>query len=186
MVLAVIAAITTTLTACAESKPSAATSRAPSATSSATSYVRPSSMLSPDGFGAKPPSREQLAELREWMAGPGVGAKRATADAGRAVDKMMAAEGVRATVNACASVTDPLTIRLPAALPTPDPDLTNALTALVADGKALATACTALGGDHPTEADVDAVMNASSQLGDDFQTAGMIIDRDGDLVAAKR
>ncbi|MCT7373375.1 hypothetical protein A7R75_30925 [Mycolicibacterium llatzerense] len=183
MILAVVAAITTTaLTACSDEKRSVAA--AP--TSSSTANVRPSSMLSPDGFGAKTPSREQIAELREWFAGPGAGAKRATADAGRGVDKMTAAEGVRATVNACTSVTDPLTIRLPAALPTPDPDLTNALTTLVDDGKTLAAACAALGGAHPTDADVDAVMSASSQLGDDFQTAGNIINRDGDLVAAHR
>ena len=43
--------------------------------------------------------------------------------------------------NACLDVTNPLTIPLPASLPTPDPDVTNVLQYLVDDGKALQSAC---------------------------------------------
>lgn len=97
---------------------------------------------------------------------------------------MNAAEDVSALKVACQDITDPLTLRLPAGLPSPDPDTTNALQYLVDDGAALSTACTGLT-DPPTDAQLTAVEDAVHQLGADLSTAGTIMNRNGDLLRAE-
>ena len=85
---------------------------------------------------------------------------------------------------ACQQITDPLTIRLPASLPAPDPDVTNALKFVIDDARSLATACTALT-EPPVEAQkkaIDAVDDAAEQLGTDMQALGTIMMRNGDLL----
>jgi hypothetical protein len=149
--------------------------------------TRPSSPLTSDGFGATPPTSEKLREFGRWMDGPGQGAEAATDAAAKGFARMNQANNagdIAGFSNACPGVTNPLTIRLPASLPTPDPDLTNALQFLVDDGKALKTACEAFD-KAPTEGHLDAVTEAIQQLGADMTTAGEIIIRNGDLLLSE-
>lgn len=165
-------------------KPETSTEKTTNTSVAAAPTARPSSPLSPDGFGAKPPTSEQLRELGAWIDGPGKGARAATDAAGEGIDKMTEAADARDAPglrNACKDVTDPLMIRLPASLPAPDQDVTNALQFLVDDAKVLAAACDVFG-DPPTESQLTAVVDAMDQLGSDLKTAGQIIIRDGDLL----
>lgn len=179
----------------APSKPETATGAAMTTSVAASSPTkRPSSPLSPGGFGANPPDSEQLRELGAWLDGPGLGADEATEAAGAGVEKMQQAADagdLTGFANACPDATNPLTIRLPASLPTPDPDMTAAFQQLVDDGEVLKSACDAFGtalaratggGDPPTEGQLDAVLEAIRQIGTDMQTAGTILIRNGDLL----
>ena len=151
------------------------------------SSERPSTAMSPEGFGAKPPTSEQLRELGAWIDGPGKGADGATDAASEGIDKMNQAAEERDAAglkNACQDVTNPLTIRLPASLPTPDADLNNAMELVVDDAKALEQACDAFG-DPPTESQLTAVVDALDQLGTDMKTLGTIMIRDGDLLQSE-
>ena len=151
------------------------------------SSERPSTAMSPEGFGAKPPTSEQLRELGAWIDGPGKGAVGATDAASEGIDPMIQAadEGdAWGLKNACQDVTDPLTIRLPASLPTPDADLNNAMELVVDDAKAMEQACDALG-DPWTESQLTAVVDALDQLGTDMKTLGTIMIRDGDLLQSE-
>lgn len=178
------------LAGCGGGTPTAPTSETASSTSTTTSVVaappssRPASPLSPDGFGANPPTRAQLRELGQWLDGPGKGVKAATDDASEGIDAMNAAKDISALKIACQNITDPLTLRLPAGLPSPDPDTTNAFQYLVDDGTALSIACSSLT-DPPTDAQLTAVEDAMHQLGTDLTTAGTIMNRNGDLLRAE-
>ena len=148
---------------------------------------RPSSPLQPDGFGAVPPTRAQLSELGDWLDGPGAGARAATDQSARALtafNDAVDAQDIGQLKDACQGMAGPLTLRLPAALPTPDPDTTTVLQYLVDDGKALSMACTALT-DPPTDEQLDAVQDGVHQLGTDLETTGTIMSRNGDLLRAE-
>ena len=121
------------------------------------------------------------------MDGPGQGAKAATGAMKKGADLMNQALGdldLPKLRSACQGITDSLTIRLPASLPTPDPDLTNALQFLVDDGTELKSACDELD-DPPTDGQLTAVEDAMHQLGADMRTAGTIINREGDLLMSE-
>lgn len=187
--VAAVAVLAVTLVGCGNSTTTTSPTTSPTTaisvtTSTTTATSRPSSPLSPEGFGAKPPTPEQIQELGAWIDGPGAGARRALDDVGSGWERMNAADSIAQMVNACQSVTDSLTLRLPAALPSPDPDTTKALTFLIEDGEMLAAACSRVGSDNPTEADLDAVEAAIHQLGQDLQTTGTIMNRNGDLLAS--
>jgi hypothetical protein len=82
---------------------------------------------------------------------------------------------------ACRLGTEPLTIDMPAELPTPDPDLTNALQALVDDGSLLAYACDGLATGHPDASAERVADTAFINLETDLRTAGEILHRDHDM-----
>jgi hypothetical protein len=138
------------------------------------------------GFGANPPTDEQLKEFGEWFDGAGQGAFEATDAASKSIDRMgqAADEGDTGRFRAaCQDATDPLTIRLPASLPTPDSDLTKALQALVGEAKTLSAACGTVS-DPPTDSQLAAVTDAVNQVGSNLKTVGQIMIRNGDLAKA--
>jgi hypothetical protein len=178
------AAVAVLMVATGCSAPTETTATGTSTPLPAPSVARPSSPLSPDGFGANPPTREQLRELGAWWDGPGQGANAATTDAAEGVDRMTAAIDAQDSAglrDACQNVTDPLTIRLPASLPTPDADMTGALQQLVKDAEVLKSACDEFG-DPPTEGQLAAVAEGMDQLATDMETTGNILIRNGDLL----
>ncbi len=154
-------------------------------TTSKTTHAAPA--LTPKGFGATPPNSEQLRDFGAWTEGPGKGAKAATDEVGKAVDRLSqaaAAGDLTGLRNACPDVADPLTTRLPASLPTPDQDLTNSLRLVIYDATVLKEACDALG-NTPTENQIDRVFRAIHDVGRDMQTLGDVIMRDSDLLRSE-
>lgn len=151
--------------------------------STPTPAARPTTILTPEGWGAAPPGPVELDAMGAWMDGPGRGGYAAIMDAGEGIDGVNAAAdstNIAALKTACRDISDPLTIRLPPATPAPDADLTNAIDALIADGTDMHNACTNLT-DPPTAAQLDALEAAMGQLGDDLRTTGTIMKRNGDI-----
>jgi hypothetical protein len=83
----------------------------------------------------------------------------------------MKAHDVYNTRLTCRQVTEPLTIDLSSQLPTPDPDLTNVLQALVNDGNQRAHACNGLADGPPDESHKRAGDTAFENLELDLKTA---------------
>lgn len=90
---------------------------------------------------------------------------------------------VRATKVACEDTTRPVTVRLPALLPTPDPDLTNGYQSLVDAGNNVAEKCGALT-DPPTRTALQALTEAMGKLSDALRFTGNIMERDGSILMA--
>ena len=92
----------------------------------------------PPGWYARPPSDDQIDAMVEWLDGPGIGVEEAFEASGSALDVVTDAfkRGDEAAVRAaCTKITRLLTDELPAAMPTPDPDLTRALQILESAGR---------------------------------------------------
>jgi len=90
------------------------------------------------GWGVRPPSDEEMDAMVEWLDGPGIGVEEAFEASGSALDEVTDAfnRGDEAAVRAaCTKITRLLTDELPAAMPTPDPDLTRALQILESAGR---------------------------------------------------
>ena len=152
-----------------------------------TSTVRPPTPLQADGFGAVRPTTTQLIEFGDWLSGPGKGARAATDQAAAGLSDFTQAandQDVSALKGACRRLAEPLTLRLPASLPTPDPDTTTVMNWLVEDAGKVSQACTALT-DPPTGDQLDAVQTGVERLADDMDTAGTIMSRNGDLLRAE-
>ena len=94
----------------------------------------------PAGWGATQPGDDDMDAMAEWLDGPGDDAEQVFDAAGSALDDFVAAfkAGDEFTVRAvCDKISCLITDELPALLPTPDPDLTRALQALIDDGNEL-------------------------------------------------
>jgi TPR repeat protein len=90
------------------------------------------------GWGVRPASDEVMDAMVEWLDGPGIGVEEAFEASGSALDEVTDAfnRGDEAAVRAaCTKITRLLTDELPAAMPTPDPDLTRALQILESAGR---------------------------------------------------
>jgi hypothetical protein len=115
-----------------------------------------------------------------WVHGPGVGVASALKDADESshtfTEAVKASNGPRARAT-CTNVTEPLTKRLPSAARPPDADLTNGLTALIDDGKALSAACSALA-NQPESGQLEGVEHAGTQLAADLSATAAIMRRD--------
>lgn len=174
-----IAAVVVLLTALAgcSNQTAAPQSATPARTTSTAAQRLPP--VSPDGFGAKPPTVEQISEYEVWKTNAG----RIINDTTAALGQMNASVGVGPVVSACQNVAEILTIRLPAALPSPDEDLTNILTNFVQDGRDLAAACAAVGKTNGSSGSIAAMNEARAQLSRDAITASNIMARDEDLIA---
>ena len=123
-------------------------SMAPLSTTSAT--VRPT--MVPGGRGQTAPTTAQIDAMAGWAQRHLDAAGGIIHDGEAGTDKLNTAIGnadVRAAKAACEDTTQPVTIRLPAVLPTPDPDMTNGFQSLVDAGNKLAEKCEALT-DPPT------------------------------------
>jgi hypothetical protein len=186
------------LSACSSGTPAAPSSTSttvPSTPGAApvTTSARAASPLSPNGFGAHPPTRAQLLAYVDWSKGPGTGALRAIEDIGKGIAQVgEASKGVtdahdlqNRLASGCRTITNALTIRMPASLPTPDPDMTNVLQFLIDDGKALESACNAAMSDPPTEAQLLAVPEALYPIITDLETHATIRLRNADLMYAE-
>ncbi len=142
--------------------------------------ARPSVALSPQGWGAKPPTHAELEAMDAWVHGPGVGVASALKDADESshafTQAVKASNGPLARAT-CRNVTEPLTKRLPIAASPPDADLTNGLTALVDDGKALSAACSALA-NRPGPSQLNVLEHAGIQLATDLSATTAIMRRD--------
>ena len=91
----------------------------------------------PSGWGTTPPDEAEMDAMVEWLDGPGALLETSFATADSSMDAIVAAfkRGDESAVRAIANEIARLIIdQLPPALPTPDPDLTRALRALIDDG----------------------------------------------------
>jgi hypothetical protein len=158
---------------------STTTGAATNSTSTATS-----SPLVPGGWGSTSPDRAATNDMAAWVKGPGSHVGDIIKQGYTGTDQLtdgIKKQDVSAVKDACPSATQPLTIRLPAALPAPDADLTNALQALVDSGRSLEASCGGLT-DPPTAEQIGALENSERQLASSLRTAGSIMGRDGDIL----
>jgi hypothetical protein len=144
------------------------------------------SPTTPPGWGARPPSDDQMDAMIDWLDGLGAGAEDAFEASGSALDQVIAAfkagdETAIRTV--CTDITRVLTDELPAVLPTPDPDLTRALQALIDDGNELAWASRDLT-EPLTPMQREALQSRFGDLVSSLHTVASIYERDGDILEA--
>jgi TPR repeat protein len=138
----------------------------------------------PAGWGARPPSDEEMDAMVEWLDGPGAGVEDAFVASDSALDEIINAfkRGDGAAVRAaCNKITRVLTHELPAALPTPDPDLTRALQALIDDGNELSWADRELAGPL-TPQQRETMQSRCGDLASSLHTLASIYERDGDIL----
>lgn len=175
-IVAVIVLVTA-LAGC--SKPAATPPPAtPAAATTTTAQRLP--LTSPDGFGAKPPTAEQLENYTRWANNSDLHGIAQSLIAG--LNQMNAAADTTAIVTACQYTAGILTIRLQAIIPTPDVDMTNALTNIVQDGSDLSQACTAAEKNATPDA-IAALNDARHRIGRDFGTVMNIQTRNNDILA---
>ncbi len=173
-------ALASGLTGCA--KEAVGNEASPTTVSSpvSTSTSRPSP-IGPDGFAAKPPTSEQVAKYQVWLND----SSHIIKDAVTAMEGLTASNQLVSVVNACQNLTGILSIRLQAALPAPDPDLTNALTNVIQDGRDLEVTCEALHKTNGSAGALAATNTVHDQLVNDIKIAGNIITRNEDLIAKR-
>ena len=140
----------------------------------------------PGGWGQNPPTTAQIDAMAGW-AERNLGAANGIVDDGMAgTDKLNAAldqQDVRGTKVACDDTTQPITIRLPAVLPTPDPDMTNGFQSLIDAGNNLAQKCAALT-DPPTPEALHSLSDAMGNFSAALRFTGNIMKRDGSILSA--
>jgi hypothetical protein len=136
------------------------------------------------GWGVRPPSDEEMDAMVEWLDGPGIGVEEAFEASGSALDEVTDAfkRGDEAAVRAaCTKITRLLTDELPAAMPTPDPDLTRALQALIDDANEMSWAERELA-DPPTPQQRETMQSRFGDLVLSVHTVASIYERDGDIL----
>ena len=140
----------------------------------------------PPGWGAQPPSEEQIDAMVEWLEGPGAGAEQAFEASGSALDDVIAAfkaADETAIKAVCDKITHLLTEELPTVLPTPNPDLTRALQALIDDANEINWASGELA-DPLTPQQREALQSRFGDLVSSFHMVASIYERDGDILDA--
>jgi hypothetical protein len=143
----------------------------------------------PAGWGTRPPSEEEMDAMLEWLDGPGTGLEDVFEASGPALDEVTDAfkHGDEAAVRtACTKVARLLTDELPASLPTPDPDLTRALQALIDDANEMSWAQRELAG-SPTPQQRETMQSRLGDIATSIHALLTIFERnDGILESAGR
>jgi TPR repeat protein len=138
----------------------------------------------PPGWYARPPSDDQIDAMVEWLDGPGIGVEDVFEASGAELDEVNEAfkRGDEAAVRgACDRITRLIIEELPAALPTPDPDLTRALQALIDDGNELRWAEGELA-DPPTPHQREALQSRFGDLMSSLHAVASIFEHDCDIL----
>lgn len=158
----------------------------PTRTSALPRVVAATPTLVPGGWGDVHPDADAIDEMAVWAA-------KSLDDIGHDFDDAMRGSYAstaalnRRDVNGakagCQDFAEPLTIELPAHLPTPDADLTDALNVVVEAAQITAAACAAVT-DPLDPSDADAAVDTLGHLGADMKTAGLILKRDGQILTA--
>jgi len=157
----------------------------PAATWTTTTQT-PTPTLVPGGWGDVPPDTDAINAMASW-ASKSIDDVNAEINRGtNAADALSTAadnHDIAALKTACQDMTQPLTIELPAHLPTPDADLTHALKIVVDDASRAGSGCARLA-DPPNPTDLRTLGDALRALGTDTRTASHIMKRDGQILTA--
>jgi hypothetical protein len=186
-----LAAMTLVLTACSvdtntpTTKTEAVTKASPTSTTTSSTST-PTPTLVPGGWGDTPPSRDAMEEMGRWALASIGGVKAAVDESLKAIDRFDALQkspDVDAAKAGCKDMTQPIDIKVGAHIPTPDPDLTNALQAIIDDARNVATSCEMALTD-PSATNKNTFDASVDKLKSDFRAAGDIMVRDGKILTA--
>lgn len=174
-----LAAMTLVLTACSvdtntpTTTTEAVTKASPtSTTTSSTPTATPT--LVPGGWGETPPSRDAMEEMGRWALASIVAVKAAVDESLKAIDRFDALQkspDVDAAKAGCKDMTQPIDIIVGAHIPTPDPDLTNALGVVIDDAKKVGISCAKALRD-PSTPNENIFHAPGDKLWSDFDTVG--------------
>ena len=138
----------------------------------------------PAGWGARPPSDEEMDAMLDWLDGPGASVADAIEAAESAIEDFIGALDHRdamAIRAACNKSADPLINQLPAELPTPDPDLTRALQALIDDANEMSWASRDLS-DPLTAKQLETIQSRLGDIASSMHAVGSIYERDCEIL----
>ena len=122
--------------------------------------------------------------MLEWLDGPGARVGEANEAAESAIAEFIDAVDHRdamAIRAACDKSADPLINQLPGELPTPDPDLTRALQALIDDANEMSWASRDLS-DPLTAKAVETIQSRLGDIASSMHAVGSIYDRDCEIL----
>ena len=139
-----------------------------------TTCSKPTPTLVPGGWGDTPPSRDAIEEMAR-RAPTFIPEVKATYDeTSNAIDRFEALQkspDVNDAKADCEDMSQPIDIKLAAYLPTPDPDLTNALGVVIDDAKKVGISCAKALRD-PSTANENTFHAPGDKLWSDFDTVG--------------
>jgi hypothetical protein len=138
----------------------------------------------PVGWGARPPNAEEIDAMVDWLDGPGASVGEAIEAAESAIGEFIDAMDHRDAIAiraACNKSADPLINQLPAELPTPDPDLTRALQALIDDANEMSWTGRGLS-DPLTAKQLETIQSRMGDIASSMHAVGSIYDRDCEIL----
>jgi hypothetical protein len=136
------------------------------------------------GWGAEPPTEDEIAAMADWLDGPGAVAEETIEVATRAMDAINDALRVRNTSALKAATMElgrTIAGRLAAVLPSPDPDLNRAVQAVIDDGNELNLVVQAFS-DPPTPDQISEFQDRISDFVSALDTLGWTYQRDGKII----